>query len=114
MFCVTQSPADVAGTSRCCSKLGQNPPPPLAGGFGSTYPNETLLGIAASAGNLGIMFSLVEAGADPRADDSQALVHAAHRGNDSCLSYLLKCGADPNAQGGDALRGAAVHGHTEC
>src|SRR5258708_21694676 len=48
-----------------------------------------------------------------RADDSQALVHAAHRGHDSCLSYLLKCGADPNAKGGDALRLAAALGHTE-
>lgn len=54
----------------------------------------------------GVQF-LLEAGADPRAGHSAALLHAAHRGHPPIVELLLAAGADPLERRSEALHRAA-------
>jgi ankyrin repeat protein len=62
---------------------------------------------------------LLAAGADPRADRSCALMHAAHRGHPHIVELLLKAGADPRERRSESLMRAAKgstarHRHCVC
>ena len=56
--------------------------------------------------------ALIDAGADPKADDSVALQWAAYYGHAEIVKMLIPV-SDPKADDSDALRGAAENGHAE-
>lgn len=62
---------------------------------------------AAWDGDLAAVRHLLAAGADPCADHSCALLHAAHRGHPPIVALLLEAGADALARRSEALHRAA-------
>lgn len=66
---------------------------------------------AAITGNIGLVGSLIAAGADIHADAEQALRAAAIAGHDGVVRTLIGAGADVHARNDVALRAAAILGH---
>ena len=75
---------------------------------------------AAASGDVALIQSLIDAGADPAALDEAgetALMHAAHAGQLEAVKTLLAAGAAPDfksEQGWTALAKAAYNAETEC
>lgn len=72
--------------------------------------NEQLI-IAAQNNNINNVQLLLQNGADPTYNDSDALQWAAKNGNIEIVKILLQAGADPNANNNNALRWAERNEH---
>lgn len=68
---------------------------------------------AAISGDREEIARLLALGADPFADESEALRAAAHKGHAECVRLLIPV-SDPYADESGALRWAARHGQLEC
>jgi len=73
----------------------------------------TALTWAAETGKIDIVKWLLEAGADPTHEDSQALKQAATFGQDEAVEILINAGADPWAGNGYAIMSARFAGYHE-
>lgn len=76
------------------------------------HPTQLLL-LCAEHGDLSGLARLLSKGADPRHNDSGALVRASYHGHAECVKLLIPA-SDPKANHSLALYWAAVNGHAEC
>ena len=74
---------------------------------------DILLQIASQKGELALVKKLMEKGADPKAQGSEALISAADKGHLDVVKWLAEKGADPKAQDSPALNRAALNGHVD-
>jgi ankyrin repeat protein len=66
---------------------------------------------AVKIGRMDIVIHMLDNGANPNTQDSQALIQASKDGNADIVKLLLDCGADPAAQSARAISEAARRGH---
>lgn len=81
--------------------------------FSSRDELNSRLSLAAMLGDASALILLLSQGADPKAEDSEALFFAASHGHASCVELLIPF-SDPTANESYALGRAARNGHAKC